>query len=62
MKAPVKRVVKYYTQDQINELVGYIVDDKMTIKAASEKANIHFSTGYGWHRRYMKDQKHDGPI
>jgi hypothetical protein len=31
---------KYYTQEQIKEVIGYIVDDNMSVRAASKKANI----------------------
>jgi transposase len=50
---------KYFTKDEINQLIGYIVDDRMTIKAASEKANMNESTGHKHYRQYLKDHKLD---
>jgi hypothetical protein len=34
-----------YTQEQIKEVISYIVDDKMSIAAASRKANMHRNAG-----------------
>jgi hypothetical protein len=45
---------KTYTQDQINELIGYIVDDKKPIKAASIKANMPYITAYQFLQQYLK--------
>jgi hypothetical protein len=50
------------TQDQINELIGYIVDDKMSILAASKKANMSNKTGRKYYHQYLKDRNIDGPI
>jgi Asp-tRNA(Asn)/Glu-tRNA(Gln) amidotransferase B subunit len=44
------------TQDQINELIGYIVDDKMSILAASKKANMSNKTGRKYYHQYLKDR------
>jgi transposase len=46
---------KTYTQDDINKLIGYIIDDKMTIKAASKKANIPYSTAQRFFLRHLKE-------
>jgi transposase len=45
-----------YTQDQVDTVIGYIVDDKMTIKAASVKANIKSSAAHYFYRRYLKNR------
>jgi hypothetical protein len=45
------------SQDRINELIEYIVDDKMNIKAASKKANMCRDTGRKYYRKYLDDQK-----
>jgi hypothetical protein len=54
MKVPVAKTRKRYTQDQINELVGYIVDDNMTIAAASKKANMSNKTAQRYYRQHLK--------
>jgi transposase-like protein len=53
---------KPYTQDRINEFIGYIVDDKMTIRAASKKVNVNKATGRKYYHQYLKDNNIDGPI
>jgi transposase len=45
------------TQDRISEPIGYIVDDKMTIKAASKKANVNYASGQRYYHRYIDNQK-----
>jgi hypothetical protein len=60
MKVPVKKTLKPYTQDQINELIGYIVDDKMSIIAASKKANLSPSVSYRHYHLYLNNQKRNG--
>jgi transposase len=62
IKVPVKKTRKPYTQDQINELIGCIVDDKMSITAASKKANMSNETGRKYYHQYLKDRNIDGPI
>jgi transposase len=47
---------KLITQGQINELIGYIVDGKMSIRAASKKANMGFSSGYKYYQQYLKER------
>jgi Asp-tRNA(Asn)/Glu-tRNA(Gln) amidotransferase B subunit len=49
------------TQDQINKLIRYILIDKMTIKAASEKVNMSYKSGKKYYRQYLTDQKRDVP-
>jgi hypothetical protein len=56
MKVPVVKIPTQYTQDQKNELLRYIVNDKMTVIAASEKANIHPVTSYKYYHQYLKDR------
>jgi hypothetical protein len=60
MEVPVEETRKRYTQDEVNELVGYIVDDKMTVVAASKKANISCATAYKYYRQHLNGQKRDG--
>jgi hypothetical protein len=54
------RTRKNITQEQVNELIGYIVDDKMNVKAASKKANKGKTTGSRYYRNYLKSQKRNG--
>jgi hypothetical protein len=56
---------KCYTQEQIKELISYIVDDKMTkmtIKAASEKANFSSSSASTYCHQYLKDNNMTFPL
>jgi transposase-like protein len=53
---------KYYTQEQKKELISYIVDDKMSIKAASKKLNIPRPTGHQYYHQHLKDHHIDYPI
>jgi hypothetical protein len=59
MKIPVLR--KTYTQDEINNFIRYMVVDKMTITAASKKANIDRCTGGKRYRQYLRDHHLDVP-
>jgi transposase len=52
---PVTQITKNYTQDEITQFIRYVVDDKMTIRAASKKANMHEFIGSKYYRRYLKD-------
>jgi transposase-like protein len=61
IKVPVKKKRKHYTQEQRTELLRYIVDDKMNIKAASEKANVGDSSGRKYYRQYLKEHNIDDP-
>jgi transposase len=60
MEIPISKTNKRYTQDQINQLIGYIVDDKMSILAASKKANMSGNTAGKYYHLYLKDQQGDG--
>jgi transposase len=62
MEIPVLRRTKHYTQDDINKLVGYIVDDKMSIGAASKKANMNYHTGRKYHQKYLQNHLLDDPF
>jgi hypothetical protein len=62
MEIPVSKMGKHCTQDQINELVVYIVDDKMTVKAASKKANMAENSGQKYYHQYLKDRNVDGSL
>jgi hypothetical protein len=55
IKLPVAR--KTYLQDDINKLIGHIVNDKMTLTAASKKANMAYSSGYKYYRQYLLKKK-----
>jgi transposase len=59
MKVPVKRAIKRYTQNQIKQVISYIVDDKMSIAAASKKANVSLNTAYRHYYRYLEDHNID---
>jgi transposase len=52
---------KHITQDQINQLIGYIVDNKMSMLAAAKKANMSNTTGYKYYHRYLNNEKYDVP-
>jgi hypothetical protein len=49
------------TQEQINQLIGHIVDDKMSKTAASKKANMSCATGSKYYRQYLNAQKRNVP-
>jgi transposase len=49
------------TYDQIKALISYIVDDKMTISAASIKANVCLSTGRKYYSKYLNDPNKNIP-
>jgi hypothetical protein len=53
--------LKCYTQEQIKEVIGYIVDDKMTIKAASRKANFNEGSARKYYRQYLNDNNMEIP-
>ncbi|KAI8884281.1 hypothetical protein K501DRAFT_271817 [Backusella circina FSU 941] len=50
------------TQEQISELIGYIVNDNMTLNDASIKANMSVSTATRYYRRYRNDPNHKIPV
>jgi hypothetical protein len=47
--------------NEINELIKYIVDGKMSINAALKKANISSCTGIKYYHHYLNDQKRNRP-
>jgi hypothetical protein len=53
---------KHYTQEQIKEVIGYIIDDKMSINAASRKTNISPDAGRRHYRQYLKDNDTMVPV
>jgi hypothetical protein len=50
------------TQDQITKLIGYIVDDNMTLAKASLKAQMSIKTGRRYYTRYLNDLQHKIPV
>jgi molybdenum-dependent DNA-binding transcriptional regulator ModE len=54
---PIQNVI---TQKQKSELIGYIIDTKMSIKAAAKKANMSESTGHHYYRQHLNHQKRNG--
>jgi hypothetical protein len=53
---------KYYTQEQIGNLIKHIDNDKMTVKEASSKAGINYTSAHQYYTRYLKDPNHNIPI
>jgi hypothetical protein len=53
---PTPPIYKTHTQDEGDELISYIANDKMTILAASEKAKINISTARRYYQKYLKKQ------
>jgi hypothetical protein len=60
MEILVHRYTKPYSQEQKSELIRHIVDNKMSVNAASKKVNMYLRTAYKYYYRYRKDQKRDG--
>jgi hypothetical protein len=54
LNPPTKRIFKYYTQDQRNELIRCILEDKMEIKAASRKVKMGNPAAHQFFQRYLK--------
>jgi transposase len=52
---------KHYTQEQIKELIGYIVDNKMSMSAAAKKANMSKTSGNRYYNGYLNAQKRNVP-
>jgi transposase len=50
-------VPKQFTQEDLDQLVGYIDRDKMTILAASKKVNMCIKTARKYYHRYLNEQK-----
>jgi molybdenum-dependent DNA-binding transcriptional regulator ModE len=61
MEIPVKKTGKRYTQDDMNKFIGYIVNDKMSIRAASKKANMSCHYGTKYYHQYLHGQKRNRP-
>jgi transposase len=59
---PVQQLLQTYTQEQKSKLIGYVVHDKMSITAASKKANMSNETGRKYYHQYLKDRNIDGPM
>jgi transposase-like protein len=53
---------KHYTQEQIKEIISYIVDDRMTIAAASRKADINPASAAKYYRQYLNDNNMKVPV
>jgi hypothetical protein len=49
-------------QEQINKLIGYIIDDKMTLTEAATKSNMSYGSGLKYYRKFLKDHNHDIPV
>jgi response regulator of citrate/malate metabolism len=58
---PIPKFRQYYTQDQKNEFIGYVINDKMNITAASKKAKMNCSTAITYYHNYFKVQNPDIP-
>jgi hypothetical protein len=58
MEMPVPKNNKCCAQDQIDELIRYIVDNKMSILAASKKANMSYVTSHKYYRQYLNNRRH----
>jgi response regulator of citrate/malate metabolism len=52
---------KNYTQEQIGNLIRYITQGKMTIKEASAKADMSYTTALRYYNKYLKDPNHNIP-
>jgi hypothetical protein len=61
MKVPVKRAIKRYTQYQKSELIRCIVDDKMSMSAASKKAKLSLTTAHRHYHQYLNAQRRNRP-
>jgi hypothetical protein len=53
---------RMYTQEQIGNLIRYIDTDKMTVKDASEKADMPYHSASHYYSRYLKDPNHNIPV
>jgi hypothetical protein len=50
-----------YTQDQIANLIKYVVDDGVTVPVAATKANMNYSTSRYYYLKYLKDPNRNIP-
>jgi hypothetical protein len=62
IEAPAGKLRRTFTQDEKDELIGYIVDDGMSIKEASAKLNMCAGTGLKHYNRYLKDYNLTAPL
>jgi hypothetical protein len=51
-------VNRIYIQEQITKLIKHIVDDDITILAASMKANMSYRTAPSFYNKYLEDPNH----
>jgi hypothetical protein len=58
----INKYTKRCTRNQIRRLIGYIVDDDMSITAASIKANMTHATGKKYYQLYLNSPNHDIPM
>jgi hypothetical protein len=58
---PIPSVSPYYSQDQRDKFISYIVNDKMSVVAASEKANLSVKAGKRYYHKYFNVQNPDIP-
>ncbi|KAI8887159.1 hypothetical protein K501DRAFT_269130 [Backusella circina FSU 941] len=57
-----KMASKCCTPEQIKNLIGYIVHDKLSITNASLKVGITRNTGSVYYQRYLEDPEHKIPV
>jgi hypothetical protein len=50
-----------YTQDQKSAFIDYVINDKMSIRAASKKANMSAPTANKYYHQYLKNQQRNRP-
>jgi hypothetical protein len=53
---PVPHLGHHCAQEEKEALIGYIINGKMSVAAASRKAKMNIHTGYGCYRKYFKVQ------
>jgi hypothetical protein len=53
---------KNYTQEQIENLIRYVNDDKMTVTEASAKVNLAYNSGRHYYSKYLKDPNRNIPV
>jgi hypothetical protein len=58
---PIPQLHPSYTKDQKSEFIGYIVNDKMSMRAASRKAKIKSEAVRHHYHKYFKVQNPDIP-
>jgi transposase len=56
---PIPQLKQCYTQEQRDGLISYIINDKMSIVAASKKAKMKISTAQSYYHNYFKVQNPD---